>query len=95
MSSISIGAFVIVNEIDRPCDRLIAEVIACHEDGETATVRYCNIEHPEIRVPIKRMCLVSDFGREVYLGGYRALTEPGKDPSVATYPNGELRKWQG
>jgi hypothetical protein len=85
--------YYIVNEIDRPCERLIAQM---QVDG---TLNYVN---PEMRGKKQYLGMsaddatpVEDFGITLTLhkNGLRGSHDPEK--SEATYKDGKERRWQG
>lgn len=94
--------FYIVNSIDRPHERLIAEVVPCPENDLHLKLRYV---HPDlIDYPLMSLTPeatpVADFGIECAIWVSEAgtsVTLAGRTvgKSVVKYPNGDIRKWQG
>lgn len=95
MSEIKIGDYVIMNDADKPCTRLIAQVTELPEGKDFVRARYI-CERTNMREPygrLSRATLVSDFGVEITFDGDTVTTEQVR-PSVATYPDGKSREWQ-
>ena len=104
-SEIAVGHCVILNDVDQPCGRLVAVIVAI--EGNTAYCNYLNADPQlssynqklgmaiQIDGGIHNMTPVSRFGVEVNYypqeGGY--CCERVSD-SVATYRDGKSRKWQ-
>ena len=81
----------IVNEIDRPCDRLIAIPVSVEPDG-TALFRYLNID-ATCSGPIRAATSIADFGRELLPRGGGFVTEETMISRVKL-PDGRVRRWQ-
>jgi len=88
-----IGEYVIINEFDKPCTRLIAEVT--HIEGETVHARYitdgtqslhCSAHISEV-TPVYKFGVMYDIK-----GGY--ITAARITHSKATYRDGKPRNWQ-
>lgn len=84
--------FFIVNHFDRPGPRLIAEK---REDGKLYYV------HPELRHKKQHWGMTShdatpveDFGITLVIDGHLLRGAQNRD-SVATYPDGGKRQWEG
>lgn len=95
MSEIKIGDYVIMNDADKPCTRLIAVVTQVDAEKERVNARYI-CERVNMREPygwLGGVTLVSDFGVEMTFNGDTVSTEQLR-PSVATYRDGKLREWQ-
>lgn len=93
--AISIGDYVIMNDADKPCTRLIAQVAELPEGKDFLRARYI-CERTNMREPYGRLSgatLVSDFGVEMTFEGDTVTTEQVR-PSVATYRDGRPREWQ-
>lgn len=97
--SIKVGDYVIMNNSDKPCTRLIAQVIELPEGKDFVRGRYIckntNMRYPQGR--LSEATLVSDFGVELSvelsLTNGKISTEQVR-PSVATYSDGKPRQWQ-
>jgi len=78
---IKIGSRVIINDVDRPCTRLIAEVFAIV--GQTVKARYINNgeRNREVWGTLDYVTDVNDFTND-------------KMTTKAFYPNGKPRVWQ-
>jgi len=90
---IEVRDFVIINEFDKPCTRLVAQVVKI-ENGrvtgryitEETTLEFCTGD-------IAHATLVSAFGVALNLSdGYVEGIQIGD--SSATYPDGRPRLWQ-
>lgn len=95
MSKINIGDYVIMNDCDKPCTRLIAVVTGIDPEKERVNARYI-CERVNMREPygwLGGVTLVSDFGVEMIFNGDTVSTEQVR-PSVATYRDGKPREWQ-
>lgn len=95
MSKIQIGDYVIMNEADKPCTRLIAEVIELSNDQNFVRGRYI-CKNTNMREPYGKLSdvtLVSSFGVEMFFNEEMVGTEQVR-PSVAKYQNGAPREWQ-
>ena len=93
--AISIGDYVIMNDADKPCTRLIAQVTELPEGKDFVRARYI-CERTSMREPYGRLSgatLVSDFGVEITFEGDTVTTEQVR-ASVATYRDGKPRNWQ-
>lgn len=92
---IKIGDYVIMNDADKPCTRLIAQIIELPEGKDFARGQYI-CKKVNIREPCGRLSdvtLISDFGVEMAFSSDMVSTEQVR-PSVATYRDGEPRDWQ-
>ena len=93
--SIKVGDYVIMNNSDKPCTRLIAQVIELPEGQDFVRGRYIckgtNMRYPYGR--LSEATLVSDFGVELFFTGGRVSSEQ-VNPSAATYRDGRPREWQ-
>ena len=70
-SKIQIGDHIIMNDADKPCTRLIAQVIELPEGKDFVRARYI-CERTNMREPYGRLSgatLVSDFGVEMTFDG--------------------------
>jgi len=93
--SIKVGDYVIMNDTDKPCTRLIAVVTQIDAEKERVNARYI-CERVNMREPYGRLggvTLVGDFGIEMTFNGDTVSTEQVR-PSVATYRDGKPREWQ-
>lgn len=93
-SEIKSGHLVIINEIDCPYGRLAAMVTKV--DGENVTARYFCSEVDMDICTSHKLCLVTplnDFGVVVKHDGVEFHCDVVSD-SVATYEDGEIRRWQ-
>lgn len=97
--SIKVGDYVIMNNSDKPCTRLIAQVIELPEGQDFVRGRYIckgtNMRYPQGR--LSEATLVSDFGVElsVNVSFANAKVSTGQvRPSVAKYRDGRPRQWQ-
>lgn len=91
------GELVIANEFDRPCARLICEVIK--EEGEVVLLQYLDArvdKGGKLLVEADRVSRVQDFGvrlRNKSTFGYCEVEHT--KPSTVAYPNGNgIRPWQ-
>lgn len=93
--SIKVGDYVIMNNSDKPCTRLIAQVIELPEGKDFVRGRYIckgtNMRYPQGR--LSEATLVSDFGVELFFANGRVSSEQLR-PSAATYRDGKPREWQ-
>jgi len=95
MAEIQIGDYVIMNDCDKPCTRLIAVVTKVDAEKERVWARYI-CERVNMREPygwLGGVTRVSDFGVEIAFNGDMVSTEQVR-PSVATYRDGKPREWQ-
>lgn len=94
--TIQLGDYVIMNDADKPCTRLIAQVIELPEGRDFVRGRYI-CERTNMREPYGRLSgatLVSDFGVELTFNTDDTVTSEQVRPSVATYSDGKPRQWQ-
>lgn len=99
--TIEVGSFVIINEVDAPVCRLVAQVTDIQSFtgyGKTfkkVIAKYI-AEYPNqlyCTADIERVTLVSDFGVEVTLTENHVICEKQRE-SIAKYVDGRIRKWQ-
>lgn len=93
--AISIGDYVIMNDTEKPCTRLIAQVTKLSEGQDFVCARYI-CERVIMRKPYGRLSnatLISDFGVEIIFDGDTVTTKQVR-PSAATYRDGKPRNWQ-
>jgi hypothetical protein len=83
--------FVIINDIDAPCRRLVAEYIEgvgyCYMNRKDKHLRKFDGMHP------RRPTDITDFGFDVDISNGKAVFKRVRE-SIATYPDGQNRKWQ-
>ena len=93
--ALKVGDYVILNEVDRPCSRHIAEVNAVYEDG-TFDAEYRNIEYDKMKGAFQnRATLVCDFGVDVAEeSDGKVVAVPASRDSAARYSDGRPRFWQ-
>lgn len=95
MNKIQIGDYVIINNTDKPCTRLIAVVLDIDIAKDRVRARYI-CDRVNMREPYGRLSeatLVSDFGVEMTFDGNNVTTAQVR-PSIATYRDGKPRAWQ-
>lgn len=95
-SKIKAGSYVIINYADKPCTRLIAEVIAVDHLHNRVSARYIckDTSMKTCTGRLSEATLVEDFGVDLVFD--RDLTVKGiisREP-VATYGDGRRRRWQ-
>jgi len=93
--NIKVGDYVIMNNTDKPCTRLIAQVIELPEGKDFVRGRYI-CKNTNMRYPqggLSDATLVSDFGVELFFANGRISSEQ-VNPSVAKYRDGRPREWQ-
>lgn len=95
--SIKVGDYVIMNNSDKPCTRLIAQVIELPEGKDFVGGRYIckgtNMRYPYGR--LSEATLVSSFGVELFFANGRVSSEQvNPDRCVAKYRDGRPREWQ-
>jgi len=95
MSKIAIGDYIIINDADKPCTRLIALVTEASQEKDFVRAQYIceRVNLRECQGRLSNARLVSDFGVEMAFNGDTVSTEQIR-PSIATYPDGEPRNWQ-
>ncbi len=95
MSTIKIGDYVIINDADKPCTRLIAKAILVEPERGFIRARYIceQTNMRECQGRLSNATLVSDFGVDLAFEG-NTVTATQPRPSVARYPDGEPRDWQ-
>ena len=95
MNDIKIGDFVIINDADRPCARLIAQVYKV--DGWLMKAKYLS-KHTGTKKCWSRAggtTLVSDFGVNIIFNENGThYTADQVDESKAKYLDGRPREWQ-
>ena len=87
--------FIIANEFDRPCSKLVAVIIGQAENETVVDVQYIprDTHQLDFQAVTKRMTFVEDFGIELeFSNGEVSAVKVG--PSKATYSNGKPREWQ-
>ena len=95
MKTIKVGDYVIMNDCDKPCTRLIAIVTKVDTEKERVNARYI-CKRVNMREPygwLGGVTLVSDFGVEMAFNGDTVSTKQVR-PSIATYRDGKPRNWQ-
>jgi hypothetical protein len=87
--------FIICNEHDRPCTKLVAEIIENDPESEYVKARYLTVGSSICTVYARRDRLryVEDFGVELFFAN-GTVTGIQTGPSKAAYPNGAPRRWQ-
>lgn len=99
--TIEVGSFVIINEVDAPVCRLVAQVTdiqsfkGCGKTFKKVIAKYI-AEYPNqlyCTADIARVTLVSDFGVEVTLTENHVICEKQRE-SIAKYADGRVRQWQ-
>jgi hypothetical protein len=94
-SEVAVGHCVILNDFDRPCNKLVA-VITKIENGRVIA-RYLSNRTmmQECHALIDGVTPISQFGLSVITDGlfFWCAINPTATPT-ATYPNGEKREWQ-
>ena len=88
-----IGEYVIINEYDKPCTRLVAQVVSV--EGDKVKARYIT-EGTTLRVcesSLSSVTPVSDFGVLLIFEGSR-VSGIRNGESIATYRDGKPRYWQ-
>lgn len=93
-NTVHVGDFVIVNEMDRPCTRLVAKVLSV-EDFPMITCVYLSA-NTSVRIyqaHVSTLTNIFDFGCEIafYKRTYRCREV---EASQAKYHHGGIRKWQ-
>lgn len=93
--SISVGDYIIINDADKPCTRLIALVTEANQEKDFVRAQYIceRVNMRECQGRLSNARLVSDFGVEIIFNDHTVYTEQVR-PSIATYPDGEPRNWQ-
>jgi hypothetical protein len=93
--SVQVGSMVIVNEFDRPCPDLVAQVLEIDQDQNKAVVRYISfeIDRSPFSVPLNRLTSVEMFGVSV-ARRKNWYTIARVCESNARYPDGKIRHWQ-
>ena len=102
--NIEVGDYVIVNDIDRPCEKLIAKVIQVKLDDKNKKIYASRYINARVSKEYKNKILtctptkVESFGQKVEIftdiQKYR-VTEDHLQEKIATYADGKLREWQG
>lgn len=93
------GDLVIVNELDRPCSRLIAVVLDDESmNGLSGLIRASYIakefaSRSPMVLPTSRMTRVDSFGVDIRRDGGSCFSVEAS-PSEALYPDGSVRAWQ-
>ena len=92
-TNIEVGNFVIINECDAPCGKLIA-IVEKIKDG-TVYAKYLSKGTNLIncRGPIENCTNIDDFGVEIKFM-YKKYLARQVDNSKATYHDGKCRYWQ-
>lgn len=99
--TIEVGSFVIINEVDAPVCRLVAQVTEIQsvtdyrKTFKNVIAKYI-AEYPNqlyCTADIERVTLVSDFGVEVTLTENHVICEKQRE-SIAKYADGRVRQWQ-
>ena len=92
------GDCIIINDVEQPCSKLIAVIVG--QRGEYYECQYLNADEtlnqynkPPMRNKLTRATRVEDFGVVLRTTGDKYWCEQVGD-SIATYPDGEPRKWQ-
>lgn len=99
--TIEVGSFVIINEVDAPVCRLVAQVtdIKMHRSiGTVQQIVYARYVAKYPFMPIcsaelERVTLVSDFGVEVIVTENYVLCEKQRE-SIVKYADGSIGEWQ-
>lgn len=98
MNELNVGEAIIVNFADRPCARLIAEVVGFGLNGDLVKYKYLDKRarlDGVLVTPRDRARRVTDFG--VILSGTHELLRlwvlP-SGPSTVKYKDGNTREWQ-
>lgn len=99
--TIEVGSFVIINEVDAPVCRLVAQVTDIQTFKSGGTTKKVVIarhiaEYPSMlycSAALERVTLVSDFGVEVLVTENYVICEKQRE-SIAKYADGRVRQWQ-
>jgi len=89
MKKFEIGEYVIVNEFDRPCARLIARVTGANECLYISG----KLKH-DATMDLSRAISIKDFCVEVQFDTYQYQAVRWSETSNARYPSGAVRRWQ-
>lgn len=90
------GSYVIINHTDKPCTRLIAQVVEVDEVNDRVNARYiCKATNMKTCTGrLSEATLVGDFGVDlVFDGSTVAAKRIMREPSQATYRDGRAREW--
>lgn len=99
--TIEVGSFVIINEVDAPVCRLVAQVTEIQsvtdyrKTFKNVIAKYI-AEYPSMlycSAALERVTLVSDFGVEVLVTENYVICEKQRE-SIAKYADGRVRQWQ-
>lgn len=100
--TIEVGSFVIINEVDAPTCKLVAQVTELHQtimisgkEGQIVVAKYL-AEYPcrdKCSAEIDRVTLVSAFGVDVTITNDSIICEKNRE-SIAKYEDGGIREWQ-
>lgn len=92
---IRIGDYIIINNTDKPCTRLIAEVVEVDQARNFVRAKYLckNTNMKECYGRLSEATLISEFG--VICGKERDMLKAAQiSPSKALYRDGRSRDWQ-
>lgn len=93
--TIGLGDYIIINDADKPCTRLIAEVIHVDHEKDFVRARYIckKTNMRECQGRLSKATLVSAFGVEMSFEENQ-VTATQVRPSTARYFDEEPRDWQ-
>lgn len=87
--------FYIVNDIDKPCPRLVAQVIDLKNNMEYLHPELNHWDKGDQPFPLSKFSTnLKDFGLDIVVSGTTAVFKQIRE-SVATYKDGRPRQWQG
>lgn len=99
---IQVGDYVIINEVDCPCARLVAEVTEVRPIRDIIDLEQYQVKAKylsgntsmfECSAGLSRVTKVTDFGVDIVIGDDHFICTRSRD-SVATYEDGQIRQWQ-